>query len=72
MRTVLERLVSGRDLAEQEASDLLTALTAEDYPPAMAGAVLAALRAKGETAEELRGFARAMRRLARRPVLPAY
>ena len=71
MKGVLERLVSGQSLAEQEASDLLTALTAEDYPPALAGAVLAALRAKGETAEELRGFARAMRRLARRPLLPA-
>ncbi len=71
MKTVLERLVSGRDLAEQEAADLLTALTAGDVQPALAGAVLAALRAKGETAEELRGFALAMRRLARRPLLPA-
>ena len=39
--------------------------------PAMAGALLAALRSKGVTADEVRGFARAMRRLARRPAIPA-
>ena len=33
----------------------------------MAGALLAALRIKGVTADEVRGFARAMRALARRP-----
>jgi anthranilate phosphoribosyltransferase len=37
----------------------------------MAGALLAALRAKGVTAAELRGFAQRMRTLARRPELPA-
>ena len=36
----------------------------------MAGALLAALRAKGVTAEEVRGFAGAMRALARKPALP--
>ncbi len=36
----------------------------------MGGALLAALRSKGVTADEVRGFAGAMRRLARRPVLP--
>ncbi len=37
----------------------------------MAGALLAALIAKGVTAEEVRGFAGAMRALARKPDLPA-
>ena len=36
----------------------------------MAGALLAALRAKGVTAAEVRGFAGAMRALARKPALP--
>jgi anthranilate phosphoribosyltransferase len=36
----------------------------------MAGALLAALRAKGVTAAEVRGFAGAMRSLARKPALP--
>ena len=59
-----------RDLSEAEASELLIALTDPTLAPAMAGAVLAALRAKGVTADELRGFATSMRKLARRPVLP--
>ncbi len=46
-------------------------LTAPDLAPAMAGALLAALRAKGVTADEVRGFAGAMRKLARKPALPA-
>ncbi len=46
-------------------------LTAPDLAPAMAGALLTALRAKGVTAEEVRGFAGAMRTLARKPALPA-
>ncbi len=36
----------------------------------MAGAFLAGLRAKGETADEIRGFATAMRKLALRPEIP--
>jgi anthranilate phosphoribosyltransferase len=66
----LEQILQRRHLAEQDAADLLSRLIAEDVAPALAGAVLAALRAKGETADELRGFTRAMRALARRPVLP--
>jgi anthranilate phosphoribosyltransferase len=48
---------------------LLTGLTDADLPPALAGALLAASRAKGVTPEELRGFALGMRALARRPQL---
>jgi anthranilate phosphoribosyltransferase len=40
-------------------------------PPALAGALLAAIRAKGVVAEELRGFALGMRSLARRPAIAA-
>ncbi len=49
---------------------LLTALTDETMPAAMAGALLTALRMKGVTADEVRGFARGMRAMARRPTLP--
>ena len=42
-------------------------LTDPELPPALAGALLAAMRAKGVTPEELRGFALGMRALARRP-----
>jgi anthranilate phosphoribosyltransferase len=66
----LDTLVQGRDLAESEAAALLTLLTTPELAPAMAGALLAALRAKGVTAAEVRGFAGAMRSLARKPALP--
>jgi anthranilate phosphoribosyltransferase len=70
LKGVLERLVSGESLAEREAFDLLVALTDPTVPPAQAGALLAALRSKGVTADEVRGFALGMRSLAQRPTLP--
>jgi anthranilate phosphoribosyltransferase len=70
LRDILERLLDRRDLAEAEAGDLLVGLTDASVAPAMAGALLAALRSKGVTPAEVRGFAHAMRGLARRPVLP--
>ncbi|HYL03949.1 MAG TPA: anthranilate phosphoribosyltransferase [Steroidobacteraceae bacterium] len=70
-RELLQRLLERRDLSEAEAEELLAQLTGEQLPPAMAGAMLAALSTKGVVADEVRGFARAMRRLARRPDLPA-
>jgi len=69
-RHTLEQLLDGRDMSYTEAADLLAMLTAPDLAPAMAGALLAALRAKGVSAEELRGFAGAMHRLSRKPALP--
>ncbi len=69
MRQTLERLLDRSNLSEQEASELLVALTDPTLAPAMGGAVLAALRAKGVTADEVRGFAKSMRKLARRPEL---
>ena len=70
MRKALEQLLDGRHLAQAEAATLLTQLTAPDTHPALTGAVLAALRAKGVVAEELRGFADGMRALALRPQIP--
>jgi anthranilate phosphoribosyltransferase len=70
LSTVLEELLDGRALGEDGAFALLQALTATDLDPALAGALLTALRAKGLTGAELRGFARGMRALARKPQLP--
>ena len=67
----LEHLLNGEALSEAEAGRLLEQLTAGDLAPALAGALLAAVRAKGVVAAELRGFADAMRSLARKPALPA-
>jgi len=70
LRRTLERLLERRDLTEAEARALLAELTQPELAPALAGAVLVALRAKGVVAEEVRGFATEMRRLARRPPIP--
>jgi shikimate 5-dehydrogenase len=48
----------------------MQALAAGEPDGALAGALLAALRAKGETADEIRGFAKAMRVLAVHPAVP--
>lgn len=68
---MLEQLLERRDLSEAEAADLLRALTAPELPPAVAGALLTALRAKGVTTAEVRGFADAMRALSHKPQLPS-
>jgi anthranilate phosphoribosyltransferase len=70
LRETLERLLERQNLSEDEADALVTALTRPDVPPAMSGALLALLRAKGVVADEVRGFARGMRRLALRPKIP--
>lgn len=67
---ILDRLLDGHALAEAEAYDLMHALAAGELDAALAGALLAGLRAKGETADEIRGFATAMRELALRPAIP--
>jgi anthranilate phosphoribosyltransferase len=70
-RELLEILLERRDLSEPQAQELLAYLTSPESAPAMSGAILAALRAKGVVADELRGFARGMRQLARRPNIPS-
>ena len=67
---MLDRLLDGNSLSEQEAHGLMVTLAEGDMAPALAGALLAGLRAKGETADEIRGFATAMRELAVHPVIP--
>ena len=67
---LLEQLLARKDLSEEQANGLLKALAAGNIPPAQAGALLVALRAKGEVAHEIRGLAVAMRELALDPELP--
>src|SRR5690606_9814777 len=67
---LLDRLLDGRSLEEAEAYDFMHASAVGDIHPELAGALLAALRAKGETADEIRGFATAMRELALHPLVP--
>lgn len=71
LRQTLEVLLERRDLTETQAADLLVELTNPELAPAMAGAILTALRAKGVTPAEVRGFAGTMRSLSRKPALPS-
>lgn len=70
-KATLNALLNRDDLSESAAGDLMRLLTDEELPQAMSAGLLIALRAKGETAAEVRGFAKAMRELARGTELPA-
>lgn len=68
---LLEKVIAGTHLTEQESESMLHAMGAGELPAPLAGGLLAALRAKGEVAAEIRGAARAMRDLAVSPDIPA-
>ena len=67
---LLDRILNGESLSEAEATALMYDLAAGDIEPALAGALLTGLRTKGETPDEIRGFALAMRELALHPAIP--
>jgi anthranilate phosphoribosyltransferase len=70
-RELLQQLIERRDLSQSQAEELLSCLTDPQLSAALAGALLGALATKGLKAQEVRGFAQAMRRLAVRPALPS-
>jgi anthranilate phosphoribosyltransferase len=64
MKDTLEKLVSGQNLTQSETAGIFDQIMAGATTPAQVGAILAALRAKGETPEEIAGGATAMRNAA--------
>ena len=64
MEEYIEPVTDGEDLTLAEAREAATAVF-EDATEAQIGALLAALRAKGETEAEIAGFAQGMREAAR-------
>ncbi|WP_436909695.1 anthranilate phosphoribosyltransferase [Halosimplex marinum] len=64
MEAYIESVTNGEDLTLEEAREAATAVF-EDATEAQIGALLAALRAKGETEAEIAGFAQGMRGAAR-------
>ncbi|MEF8772746.1 anthranilate phosphoribosyltransferase [Halodesulfurarchaeum sp.] len=64
MKAYIERVAAGEDLSVVQARSAATAVF-EDATDAQIGALLAALRAKGETEAEIAGFAQGMRNAAR-------
>ena len=61
MRDVLQRLIGYQDIPEGEAYDVMTAIMSGEVTPAQIAGFLVAMRMKGETVDEITGFARAMR-----------
>ncbi|MDQ2741317.1 MAG: anthranilate phosphoribosyltransferase [Chloroflexota bacterium] len=65
MRELLNRVIAGGDLSTEETAELMRQMMDEELTPVQLAAFLIALRAKGETADELVGFAQTMRARAR-------
>jgi anthranilate phosphoribosyltransferase len=63
---VLGRLFAGRTLSSDEAEAVLVEILAGRATPAQVGAFVASLRVRQETAGEMTGLVRAMRRFAER------
>ena len=61
IRQALARLLDGGDLTQDEARETMSEVMDGRATPGQIGAFLGALRVKGETADEIAGFAEAMR-----------
>ncbi|WP_184192527.1 anthranilate phosphoribosyltransferase [Armatimonas rosea] len=61
VKEVLAKVIGGHMLSEAEAEAAMGKVMAGEATPAQLGALLTALRLKGESVEELTGFARGMR-----------
>ncbi|WP_068785265.1 anthranilate phosphoribosyltransferase [Paenibacillus phocaensis] len=61
VQTGISRLIEGQHLAREEARGVMEAIMNGESTPAQIGSLLTALRIKGETVEEITGFAEAMR-----------
>ena len=59
--TAIAALADGRDLSRAEAREVMGAVMRGEATPAQIGTLLVGLRAKGETVDEITGFAEAMR-----------
>src|SRR5436190_17202197 len=61
IQQALHQLLDGRDLTRDETREVMSEIMAGAATPAQIGGFLVALRAKGETADEIAGCAEAMR-----------
>ncbi|MFZ5591274.1 MAG: anthranilate phosphoribosyltransferase [Bacillota bacterium] len=64
MQQLIGQIIEGHHLHMEQAEQLMTGIMSGQLSPAQIGALLVALRWKGETVEEIVGFARAMRQKA--------
>jgi anthranilate phosphoribosyltransferase len=66
IQAAIEKLVERKDLTEDEAEGTMKCIMRGEATPAQIGSFLTALRAKGESVEEITSFARVMREFAAR------
>ncbi len=66
IRQAISKAIDGNALTEAEAMEVMERIMSGDATPAQIGALLVAFRLKGETIEEVTGFARVMRAKATR------
>lgn len=64
IREAIAAVVSGKNLTEEEASQVMAEIMSGECTPSQISAFLVAMRMKGETVDELTGFARVMREKA--------
>ena len=70
IREAIAKVVSGQDLSRDEAASVMEEIMTDQATPAQWGSLVTGLRLKGETVQEIAGFASVMRRLAT-PVSPS-
>jgi anthranilate phosphoribosyltransferase len=61
LKSFITRVVEGNDLSEEEAGKAMTVIMEGEALPTQIASFLTALRMKGETVQEITGFAKAMR-----------
>jgi anthranilate phosphoribosyltransferase len=66
LKRFIAKVAEGQDLSEEEASQVMTHIMEGEGLPTQIASLLTALRMKGETSQEVTGFARAMRAKALR------
>lgn len=66
LKRLIDKVASRTNLAEDEAEEAMTLIMDGEATSAQIAALITALRLKGETVEEITGFARAMRAKGRR------
>jgi anthranilate phosphoribosyltransferase len=61
IKKMLQKLLDSKDLSLEEAEQVMNEIMAGEVSPSLLSGILVALKSKGETAEEIAGFALAMR-----------
>ncbi|MEZ4533314.1 MAG: anthranilate phosphoribosyltransferase [Thermomicrobiales bacterium] len=69
-RDAIKTIVDGGALTEEQATDVMDAIMSGEATPSQIAALITALRVRGETVDELTGFARALRDHVQRVTVP--